>query len=596
VLRELHISNLAVISDARVELAPGLNCFTGATGAGKSLVIGALEILLALRSPSELLRKGADEGRVTGLFEVSDTGLLRRIASAADIDCPAGELILTRRVFASGRTSASINGNPITLPMMRAVAEVLVDVHGQHDHQFLLKPANQLEVLDEFAAVTDLKARYHAAWRDLAEARRKLADLSTSAEIRRQQLELYTFQAGEIDEADLRAGEYAEVQRKASRLGSIERLQKEAGGVYDALIDSESAVASAIKSLASTLAQLAEIDPALANIANGLRDGAVAVEEAGFDLRRYLSNLDLDPSELASAQQRLTDIHRLASKYAGRVGKIESEGESDDVSRVLLYRRRIGQELESLRSQTDDCSALSVRLAPLERAVIDLGEQLRGKRRKSATALSSAIESELAELGMERAKFSVSIEPTDPGPTGADVVEFVATTNPGLAAAPLRRIASGGELSRIMLALKGILSSRGRAGGGGGGGGGGVSVLVFDEIDSNVGGRLGAVIGAKLRDLAARQQVLCITHLPQIAAAADRHLTVRKVQSASQTTSTVRVVDGDERIAELAEMIGGARITDTTRAQARELLESGAALSAKSPKKPAGKRPNRAAR
>src|SRR5687767_11803634 len=251
-LRELHISNLAVIADARIELAGGLNCFTGATGAGKSLVIGAVEVLLGLRSPSEMLRAGADEGRVSGVFEVRDKRQLETIERLTDVPVASdgGELLLTRRLFASGRTSVSLSGHPITLGMLKQVAELLVDVHGQHDHQYLLRPSNQLDVIGEFANLWPLRERYHATWLALNDARRQLEELTANRTLREQQLELYRFQADEIDSAQLDGAEYEELRSRASVLVNLEKLKKDAGGAHAALYESDGSVLDRLKTIA----------------------------------------------------------------------------------------------------------------------------------------------------------------------------------------------------------------------------------------------------------------------------------------------------------------------------------------------------------
>ncbi len=276
------------------------------------------------------------------------------------------------------------------------------------------------------------------------------------------------------------------------------------------------------------------------------------LEDAAFDIGRYLDKLDVDPSELAEVNDRLNTINRILNKYG------------DPIEATLTYRAEIGQQIDELSRASGNQDELATAIAPLTRDLKKLGDELSRQRRKAIKRLAPLIEKQLAELGMEKAVFTIDLPPThDPQPTGFDAIEFIVQTNPGLSAQPLRKIASGGELSRIMLALKSVLSEGDR-----------VSVLVFDEIDANVGGRLGSVIGSKLRKLASRHQVLCITHLPQIASYADRHLTVRKESTGQQTRTTVRTVDGEDRLAELAEMIGGQRITATTRAQAKELLES----------------------
>jgi DNA repair protein RecN (Recombination protein N) len=580
VLRELHISNLAVITDARIELTSGLNCFTGATGAGKSLVIGALEVLLGLRSPTEMLRTGADEGRVSGVFEITAGDTLKKIAEITDTSPAAdgGEILLTRKLYSSGRSSVSLNGQPITLAMLKQVSEHLVDVHGQHDHQYLLKPGNQLDVLDQFGNLWDLRARYRAAFDQLQSTRARLAELSTNAQLRLQQLDLYRFQANEIDSADLNPKEYLELQSRAAVLTNLEKLKKETSTVQSTLYEAEGAVLEQLKTISAVLADLATIDAQLNPIAAAVREATINLEESAFDLNRYLDKLDLDPGELAQVNERLNTIQRVLNKYG------------DPIEATLEHRREIGQKLADLERSDVDSTELKKQIAPLEKKVNELGLELTTKRKSVAKKIGPMIEKSLAELGMEKAKFEVQVTPTpglrysedpdqarekNPGlrstsdpasgatSTGFDQVEFIAQTNPGQAPQPLRKIASGGELSRIMLALKGILAQSDR-----------VSVLVFDEIDANVGGRLGSIIGNKLRSLAAHHQVLCITHLPQIASYADRHFTVRKEVTGGKTDSKVRTMDGDERLEELAEMIGGKHITATTRAQARELLQS----------------------
>jgi DNA repair protein RecN (Recombination protein N) len=563
-LRELHISNLAVIADARIELDPGLNCFTGATGAGKSLVIGALEILLGLRSPSEMLRTGADEGRVAGIFDVRNGELQKLVEQITDVPIAGdgGEMLLTRRLHASGRSSISLNGNPITLGMLKQVAEVLVDVHGQHDHQYLLKASNQLEVLDHFAGAEELRRKYHAVFARLEDAKHRLAELSANRTLREQQLELYRFQAEEIDSAQLDQAEYDELGARSSILRNLEKLKKDAGAAYAALYEADGSVLERLRMIAAIIGELATLDANLKETGESARSAAIQLEEVSFDLSRYLDRLDLDPGEITEVEERLNVIHRALNKYGGTLEE------------TLVYRKQIGDQIAGLERATDDLSALAKEIEPLSKELKKLGDDLSSRRNAAAKKLCPLVEKELHDLGMEKAKFFAVLTKLDqPTPSGYDGCEFMGQTNPGLPAQPLRKIASGGELSRVMLGLKGILAQADR-----------VSVLVFDEIDSNVGGRLGSVIGTKLRRLSNTQQVLCITHLPQIAAYADRHLTVRKQTDGTQTTTRVARMEGTERLEEIAEMIGGHRITETTRAQARELIDSATADGDRVPK------------
>lgn len=577
-LRELHISNLAVIADARVEFDLGLNCFTGATGAGKSLVIGAIELLLGLRSPSDMLRAGSDEGRVTGVFEVRDADQLKRVDAITDLSISAdgGEILLVRKLHSSGRSSASLNGNPITLAMLKSIGEILVDIHGQHDSQYLLKPSNQLEVIDRFGDLLDLGGRYHNVYLELAEARRVLSELSTGENLRKQQLELLNFQADEIDRAELDPAEHTELEARSSMLANIEKLRRDSTSAHNALYDTDGSIVDRVKTVYAILCDLAELDPNLKSVCETVKNGVIQLEEASFDLGRYIQKLEGDPEELAEVNERLNIINRLLRKYGV------------NVEDVLAFRASIQQQIDQLGSASSNAETLAKKIAPLEKQLRAMGGELTAKRQAAAKAIGPKVQAQLAELGMEKATFAVQVSPLpEPGASGFDAVEFMVRTNPGLPEQPLRRIASGGEIGRIMLAIKSTLAA---SGDGASKGQPTATVLVFDEIDANIGGRLGAVIGSKLRSLASKHQVLCITHLPQIASYADRHLTVRKTQSGEKTQTSVRVITGEERVEEIAEMIGGKSVTATTRAQAKELVEMASAETKPKPARKAAKK------
>ncbi|MBI1375492.1 MAG: DNA repair protein RecN [Phycisphaera sp.] len=593
-LRELHISNLAVIEDAAIELREGLNCFTGQTGAGKSLVIGAFELLLGLRSAADLLRAGAEEGRVSGVFELTDASVVRAINALADLDLDeAGrceQLLITRKLFASGRTSVSINGRPATQAMLREIGTLLVDVHGQHDHQYLLRPGNQLTLLDRFGETEPLRERFgelHATLRELHERRDAL---TASQTLRRQQLELYEFQAREIDDAEPIEGEYEETAARERLLSNLATVQRDAHAVYGALYESDASVVERLTAIVALLRELADTDEQLKDVSSAA-DGAVAtLQDVAFDLSRYLNRLELDPAELAELTDRINTLNRLIHKYGSSTPA--AGGSLDD---VLAYRAQIGAEIDRLRGESQDLSSIDQQIAPVHAELTRVGSELSDRRRAAAARLAPLVERQLAELGMAEARFEVSFGygesesesesaadgaplPTSPqrgerldaddptalprSSTGFDRVEMLVQANPGQPARPLRKVASGGELSRLMLAIKSIAADADR-----------VCVLVFDEIDANIGGRLGGVIGDKLRRLASHHQVLCITHLPQIAAWADHHCRIVKHVDRGQTHTRVEpLTDRDRRIDELAEMLTGQHATATTRSQATELL------------------------
>ena len=397
---------------------------------------------------------------------------------------------------------------------------------------------------------------------ELGEAKRKIADLGTGERLRKQQLELLTFQAEEIDKAELDAGEYAELEGRSSMLRNVERLRTEASETHQSLVENESSLVDQLKPLAATLDDLAKLDPAVRPIAETIRSGLIQLEEAAFDLGRYVERLDGDPEALAEVNERLNVINRLLRKYGV------------SVEAVIEFRARIQLEIDTLSNAAANADELTRKIAPLEKKLREFGSELTKKRQAAARAIGPRVQAQLGELLMEKATFEVAVAPlAEPAPSGLDAVEMIVQTNPGLPAQPLRRIASGGEIGRIMLAIKSVLSSSDARGSHKHDAQPSAMVLVFDEIDAAIGGRLGAILGAKLRQLSAHHQVLCITHLPQIACYADRHLTVRKVQSGDATQTTVRAMSGEERIEEIAEMIGGKTITATTRAQARELLQ-----------------------
>ncbi len=592
-LRELHISNLAVIEDIAIELAGGLNCFTGQTGAGKSLILGALEILLGLKpAAAEMIRPGAAEARISGLFTVHDDWITQQIAQLADtaID-PGDDLLLTRKLFASGRNSASLNGQPVTGAMVKSIAELLVDVHGQHDHQFLLRPSNQLWLLDGYAGT--LEDREHFA--ELHQQRRTLTtqrnELLASTDLRRQQLDLYEFQAGEIDKAEPNAGEYNQLRERHAFLSNVQKIKREAGGAYAALYESEGAVLERLQMIAHVLSETALLDPRMNSIAEQVRTATLGLQEGAYELQRYVDRLELDPGELTQVEDRLNTLNRLIAKYgqqknmatssagSASVSQVNTQsgsvGQPDPLAPVLAYREQLETQLQQLRHHDSDISQLEAKLAQLEKDLTTLAGKLSKARKAAAQSLRPLVEKQLQDLGMGEAQFDVELLTVEPSASGTDAIEMLVRANPGLPARPLRKVASGGELSRIMLALKTILAQSDR-----------ISVLVFDEIDANIGGRMGTIIGTKLRTLAQplnhkgtsprTHQVICITHLPQIAAFAQKHFRIFKEVSGKgsgkETRTVVTALEGKARIEELAEMLAGKDVTSTTRKQVSEML------------------------
>lgn len=579
-LRELNIQNLAVIQATTIEFGPGLNVFTGQTGAGKSLILGAIQSLLGLKkSAAKMIRPGTDQSRISGVFDLIDAESAEQVGLALDLDLlPGDELVLTRKIFATGRSSLSANGQPVTAAMARRAAETLIDIHGQHDHQSLMRATRQLMLLDDYAGCSALRRKFaeqYKAWADLCRTRE---ELTASSDLREQQLDLYRFQLGEIDGVEPLAGEMPELTARERVLNSLSQIKGDAGKVYSALYDSEGSIAERLQAMTHVLLGLAEIDEQLEPIAEQVRTATLTLQESAFELSRYTDRLEMDPEELAEVQGRLNALNRLIQKYGdGR----STAGLDDPLSPVLEHREHLAQQVAELSSQSTQQDSLDDQIADCEAELIKLGQQLTAKRSKAAAGLGPKIMRQLKELGMAEATLSVQVqaaELVDASSSGLDRVDFLARTNPGQDERPLREIASGGELSRVMLAIKSVLSKKQ------GSAATGVDVLVFDEIDANIGGRLGDIIGRKLRELAAStnndRQVLCITHLPQIAAFADQHFHIVKevtgTGKAKRTDTTVQTLAGKERVNELAEMLAGTGATTTSRRQAKELIAAAA--------------------
>jgi DNA repair protein RecN (Recombination protein N) len=576
-LRELYISNLAVIEDVKIEFAPGLNVFTGQTGAGKSLVIGAFEVLLGLRTAGDMIRGGAEQSRVTGLFEVNDPGIAGEISTLLDQPIDPGEqVVVNRKLFASGRSSVSVNGLPVTNAMVKKLGQLIVDIHGQHDHQHLLRPSNQLHIIDTFARCTEDRLRFAEQLGELRQLTGTRQELTTGADLRRQQLDLYEFQANEIDAAEPQLGEFPELQARHRVLNSLQRIKQDAGGAHAALYEAEGSVAERLQVITHLLLELAELDPDLNEITEQVRTSTLSLQESAFELGRYVDRLEHDPGEAEEVDQRLNVLNRLVSKYG------DGQKSDDPLAFVVAYRQEIGEKIAGLRSMDSDLGGIDERIEVCRVALAITAKRLTEARVKAAAQVQPKVEAQFKELGMAEASFDIAFESLSrddhAGPCGLDAVEMLVRTNPGQPMLPLRKIASGGEMSRIMLALKSVLAASDR-----------ISVLVFDEIDANIGGRLGTVIGKKLRTLANSEnkngrgsghapshQVLCISHLPQIAAFADNHLRITKDVTGKgksrQTHTTVSAVTGKTRVQELAEMMAGKQVTATTRKQARELI------------------------
>jgi len=578
-LRELHIRNFALIDEVSIELGPGLNVFTGATGVGKSLVMGALGLLLGGRASSESVRRGADRAVVSGGFELSTPGVAELVADLIGAEPEDGVLAIAREVDASGRSRCRVNGVTVTVSMLKQMGSWLVDIHGQRDHESLRQPVHQTEMLDRFAGLTPDREAFAEARAQAMALRERRSHVRDHLDELRREADFLTFQLTEIDAGQLVPGEDDRLEEERKVLASAERLQETTRAAHAGLYESDESVCGRLQHLSRDLAEAAQIDSRLADVVAACEQAQVQLEDAAFMLQRYQEDFSYDPQRLAEVEERLDLIHSLQTKYGFTVADI------------LAKREALGSRLEELTADSEGLDALEAELAERLGTLRTLAAALTAARKTAGAKLARAVERELKDLDMGAGRFRVDVQAPDlegedmldaSGPMGLDRVEFHISTNAGEEPLALRRIASGGEVSRTMLAIRKCLAEADR-----------VSVFVFDEIDANIGGRLGSVVGQKLHEVSRSHQILCVTHLPQIACFADRQLKVHKHVQAGRTTTQVAALDDDARCDELAEMIRGDERTDLTRAQAQEMLRAADAHKASSAAKGPGRKRSR---
>ena len=560
-LRELSITNVAVIDALTVPFVPGLNVLTGETGAGKSILIDALQLVLGARSSEDLLRSGTDEAVVEAAFDPPADPAGRAVLEAEGIAVESGEfLILRRHVFRDGKSKAYVGGRLTSAATLRALAESLVDIHGQHPGQPLLDPRRHREFVDAYAGVLSEAGIYReqfAVWQSLQRERDAL--LAAERE-RERRAELLEFQRRELESAHLEPDEDEALAAERGILANHERLFSTVEQAYVELEESEGAVLMRLGPLATRLRDASAVDARLREILEALETAMVHLGEAARGLRDYRGRIEFDPQRLESIEARLHEIGKLKRKYGGGVAELLSHlaGVRRDLAALERSEARLQDVGRALRASADDL---------LRRAT-----ELSAARTRAAQTLQAAVLAELGELGMAKAAFEVRVaagarDEAALGPHGLDAVEFLISPNPGEAVKPLHKIASGGELSRVMLAIRTILADADRT-----------PTVIFDEVDAGIGGSMGEVVGRKLSAASRRHQVLCVTHLPQIACFGDQHLLVQKRSLADRTETTVRVLAPEERPREVARMLGGSSRSATALDHANELLGAAARL------------------
>jgi DNA repair protein RecN (Recombination protein N) len=546
-LASLRIRNLALVEDLLWEPGTGFIAITGETGAGKSVVMGAVKLLLGERADKTLIRTGADTCAVEGVFVLPDDSQVHGLLDSGGVEpCEDGRLIVRRVIGATGAGKQFANGSPCTLALLREVGDVLLDLHGPHDHQSLLSRERQLAMLDGFGGANPRKfADARREWIRLSDELRSIRD-DAAATVR--EIDLLVRQSEEIAAAALLPGEEEPLLARRKTAANGRRLAELCGDLAARLGDSDDSIPARVTEAVRAAREIARLDPQGEGIATSAAGIFEAVQELARDLDRYAGSLESDPARLAEIEARLDVIQSLKRKYG------------TSVDEVIAFGERAAARLAELRGREERGDGLEKEIARAAAAMQSAAAALTKARRAAAPKLQSLVRRHLADLGFAKSGFAIALEPlAEPGPHGCELAEFLFSPNPGEPDRPLRAIASSGEISRVMLALKTALAAQDS-----------VPVLIFDEVDANVGGEIGARVGAKLRELSSSHQVFCITHLPQVAALADAHFIVTKNTAGPRTTTALVEVSGPARESEIARMLGGQ--ASSARAHARALL------------------------
>ena len=567
-LQSLYVRDYALIEELEMDFGSGLNIITGATGAGKSILIGALSMILGERANTDVVRGDAKKAVVEGIFDDADTERIRSVLEENAIETdPLPRVILRRRITERG-SRGFVNDTPATLDVMRAVAAELIDLHGQHEHQSLLHTETHLRLLDSFGGLGGLVEHYQEKRQRVAELVEERTELANRERELRQQKELYEFQIEEIDEVDPQPGEEEELEAERRVLENAEQLYSSTRGLYEMLFEDENAVHDQLVVARNDLQDLARIDDEFEEQVDEIETAQIIVSELANFLQDYNAHIEFDPERLEEIRHRTTELEKLKRKYGG------------SLEAVLEHRREIGEQYELAQDFEGNLERLDEEIREAQADLTDVALRLSDKRREVADRIEDAILDELATLGMPDSQFEVRftrqedadgwIRPGDADTryrafqTGVDQVEFFISTNVGVDPMPLAEVASGGEISRIMLALKTILAKSER-----------LPILVFDEIDVGISGNMARRVGESMHDLARYHQIITITHLPQIAALGDRHFKVEKIVEDGTTKTTIHRLDEDEQATQVASLISGEDITDAALKNARELMAAG---------------------
>ena len=555
-LEHLHIKNVALIKESEISFGEGLNILTGETGAGKSMVIDSLQFALGGRAGKDFLRHGEKMASVEALFAVRSSALQEKLEENGIEPEEDGSVLITRTLSETGKSVCRVNGSTVTVSMLKEIAEDLIDIYGQHEHQSLLNPSKHIRLLDRFcgAGFGDAMEEYKASFSALKEIDKQLDALMGNESQREQRMDILSFQKDEMEAAAIKAGEEEDLLEQKKRLGSMEKLMRLTGESIALLYDGNDRMPSACDQLGDALSKLqeaAEYDHTLTPFAYALADAYAAVEDTARELKREADKQENDPEALEQIEERLQIIYKLKRKYGGTV------------EAVLAFYDKVVEELDFLANSNEKVAELMAIREKEQKKLTAYAETLTARRKDTAEQVAEQIETALRDMEMKDARIHIQIdEKSDWTADGKDKVEFLISANAGESLKPLAKIASGGEMSRVMLALKTVLVDADDIG-----------TFIFDEIDTGVSGRTARKVGEKMRFLGGKRQILCITHLPQIAAMADSHFLIEKESDGEETTTKVTPLTEEGSVGEVARLMGGSDVTETTLAAARELIQ-----------------------
>ena len=553
-LQTISLRDFVIVDQLELDFSSGFTVLTGETGAGKSILLDALGLVLGERADSSQIREGSNRAEISALFRI-ESELVQSFSQWLDtqgfpLEDDGQSLLLKRTVESNGRSRAFINGSVATLVQLREAGDQLVDIHGQHAHQLLLKGGAQRELLDSHAGLLPLTIEVAQAFKTLADSRRRLEQAENAGQDVERERERLEWQLEELTELSLREGEWTSIQSEHARLANGAKLIGGCQEVIEILSDADNSLESTLSKVCTTVGALAEHDPALGDINQALESASIQLDEAIHGLNRYLQKIDLDPARLAQVEERMQALHSTAKKYRAEVDELPALLQTTN---ERLDALTASQNIEALREQVKQ----------EETAYLKLAKQLSQKRGKAASDLGQLVTDAMQDLSMAGGRLEIALTPlAEGGSHGLEQIEFLVAGHAGSTPRSLAKVASGGELARISLAISVITSKASFT-----------PTLIFDEVDAGIGGAVAETVGKLLHQLGQSHQILCVTHLPQVAAQGNHHLKVSKSQTGEKTVSQVQILGRAERVEEVARMLGGATITDTTRRHARELLE-----------------------